>query len=102
MWPFSTPGRARGDPDELALSSEELLLSLKRRVTALELQHEDLAAAYKRLRGSRAGEQVALQKVPPSHQGDLLDAPEGPDDPREPGWKDAMRRRHLHKPGNGS
>lgn len=97
MWPFSTPKRVRADSDDLSLSNEELLLSLKRRVTALELQQEDLAAAYKRLRGSRAGE--VRDTVPHAP----MRPSEDPQDPREPGFdKEALRRKYLGRPrGNG-
>jgi hypothetical protein len=91
MWPFSSAKRA---PAELKDWQEEFS-DIKLRLKTLEREHDDLHAAYRRLRGQRAAEAVGQPKPPPRE--------ELQDDPREPGFdKEALRRKYLNRPrGNG-
>jgi hypothetical protein len=89
MWPFSTAKRVVIESDGLA----EDLADIKLRLKNLEREHDDLHAAYRRLRGGLARDQVGQPKAPPRE--------ELQDDPREPGFdKDALRRKYLgRRPG---
>jgi len=91
MWPFSS---AKQVAIERFITREEIE-DLKLRLKTLEREHDDLHAAYRRLRGQRAQEAsaAASPKAPP-HE-------ELQDDPREPGFdKEALRRKYLgRRPG---
>jgi hypothetical protein len=88
MWPFSQRRASRNEQDVSREEFDELV----RRVKAVERENDDLHAAYRRLRASRAAE--AREPSPPPNGSDAADAMVSP--------KDALRRRAaslLHRPG---
>jgi|SRR5712664_3359405 len=99
MWPFSapvTPKQAADERDARFLDLGKQLDEIIYRLKLIEREHDALHAAYRRLRGQRAGEAAASPKAPPDE--------ELQDDPREPGFdKEALRRKYLGRKvgGNG-
>jgi hypothetical protein len=94
MWPFS---RSKREEDEL-FSRSQWMRDVDLRLKSLEREHDDLHAAYRRLRGQRAVE--AKAEHPARTPEALVDDPGAPSAPFD---KQALRRKYLNKPpGNGS
>jgi hypothetical protein len=81
MWPFSSAKRvAPSDWDER-------IAEFERRLKAIEREHDDLHAAYRRIRATTARAEVGQQPRP------APDAPGAPVDSKQ-----ALRDRYLPKP----
>lgn len=81
MWPWSSTPRAAASRDELD--------DIQRRLKLVERECDDLHAAYRRLRGSRAAEAKAELRAPKDYDDGGGEAPQ---------TKAELRRRFLGKP----
>jgi hypothetical protein len=92
MWPFTSPKRVL---DELRRVTREEFDDVVHRLKIVEREHDDLHAAYRRLRAARAGE--APHETKKGNQGDSGQAESYSD--RAP-TKEELRKRFL-MPGFG-
>jgi hypothetical protein len=95
MWPFGSTERANNEYIERFLELEKRVMDLQQRFKVLEREQEDLHAAYRRLRASRA--QEAVQSGGPGGRG--TGEPKGNHDDSEQTsavlTKDELRRKYL-------
>jgi hypothetical protein len=86
MWPFSSGKRVV--PSEW----DERVAEFERRLKLIEREHDDLHAAYRKLRATAARSQVGEGQLPAAHAAsEVVDT------------KQALRDRFLPRPkGNGS
>jgi hypothetical protein len=91
MWPFASSKR---DDEVLGVNRAEFD-DLMRRVKLIEREHDDLHAAYRRLRAARA---VEARDAPPLLKETRQDDPDATVE--QPFDKNALRRKYLLKPGN--
>jgi len=85
VWPF------RSKPDRAEIRElREQVLELEQRFKVLEREHDDLHAAYRRLRGARAVEARDAPREPARAQPGEPGA-----DPGRPYTKDELRKKYL-------
>jgi hypothetical protein len=91
MWPFSTPKQVVNELTGSYADLDHRIRELELRIKQIEREHDDLHAAYRRLRGGLAREAVgAGSKAPPATPEALQEHP------GEPVFdKDELRRRYL-------
>jgi hypothetical protein len=85
MWPFSSGNEKK--PSDW----DERLAEFERRLKLIEREHDDLHAAYRKLRASAARGQVGEGQPNAAHAAsEVVDS------------KQALRDRYLPKPGRGN